>query len=234
MENRIEERLTERHAVFEARELRTVTLEQTAGELAPRHALQIADGMIRDRRILTLDPALAPLLGEGEQHGSWLSGAFISSDVGRGWLIQSHTFLPGTLVQNAARRVVAKGLPTDSLEPLLGELGPLVLSVRRLVAGEADEVPVLMAFYGVGLAEGVRLATPWGLLRPAFPYERDQRPFGSFPPSAILETTLPVRWKLGEHGASSSGEFTAMGTHPDLLALTALLALGRGTPLQWL
>jgi hypothetical protein len=180
------------------------------------------------------DPALAPLLGEGEQHGSWLSGAFISSDVGRGWLIQSHTFLPGTLVQNAARRVVAKGLPTDSLEPLLGELGPLVLSVRRLVAGEADEVPVLMAFYGVGLAEGVRLATPWGLLRPAFPYERDQRPFGSFPPSAILETTLPVRWKLGEHGASSSGEFTAMGTHPDLLALTALLALGRGTPLQWL
>jgi hypothetical protein len=55
VENRIEERLTERHAVFEARELRTVTLEQTAGELAPRHALQIADGMIRDRRILTLE-----------------------------------------------------------------------------------------------------------------------------------------------------------------------------------
>jgi hypothetical protein len=30
-------------------------LEQTAGELAPHHALQIADGMIRDRRILTLE-----------------------------------------------------------------------------------------------------------------------------------------------------------------------------------
>jgi conjugative relaxase-like TrwC/TraI family protein len=54
-EDRIEERLTEHHAVFEARELRTVALEQTAGELAPHHALRIADGMIRDRRILTLE-----------------------------------------------------------------------------------------------------------------------------------------------------------------------------------
>ncbi|HEY5285935.1 MAG TPA: MobF family relaxase [Solirubrobacteraceae bacterium] len=55
VEDRIEERLTEHHAVFEARELRTVALEQTAGELAPHDALQIADGMIRDRRILTLE-----------------------------------------------------------------------------------------------------------------------------------------------------------------------------------
>jgi conjugative relaxase-like TrwC/TraI family protein len=55
VEDRIEERLTERPAVFEARELRTVALEQTAGELAPHDALQIADGMIRDRRILTLE-----------------------------------------------------------------------------------------------------------------------------------------------------------------------------------
>jgi conjugative relaxase-like TrwC/TraI family protein len=55
LEDRIEERLTERHAVFEARELRTVALEQAAGELTPHQALQIADGMIRDRRILTLE-----------------------------------------------------------------------------------------------------------------------------------------------------------------------------------
>jgi hypothetical protein len=55
VEDRIEERLTERHAVFEARDLRTVALEQTAGELTPHQALQIADGMIRDRRILTLE-----------------------------------------------------------------------------------------------------------------------------------------------------------------------------------
>jgi conjugative relaxase-like TrwC/TraI family protein len=55
VEDRIEERLTKRHAVFEARDLRTVALEQSAGELTPHHALQIADGIIRDRRILTLE-----------------------------------------------------------------------------------------------------------------------------------------------------------------------------------
>lgn len=180
------------------------------------------------------DPALAPLLGDGEQHGPWTSGTTINSDVGRSWLIQSRTFLPGTFVQNAARLVVAKGLPIESIEPLLGELGPLVLSVRRLVAGESDEVPVLMAFHGIGIAEGMTLATPWGSLRAPFSAERKQRPFGSFPPSAILETTVPVRWKLGEHDAAISEEIAAIGTHPNLLALTALLALGRGTPLQWL
>lgn len=55
MEDRIEEQLTERHAVFEARKLRTVALEQTAGEMTPHQALQIAHSMIRDRRVLTLE-----------------------------------------------------------------------------------------------------------------------------------------------------------------------------------
>ncbi len=55
VEDRIEERLAERHAVFEARDLYTVALEQTAGELTPREALDIARGMVRDRRVLTLE-----------------------------------------------------------------------------------------------------------------------------------------------------------------------------------
>jgi conjugative relaxase-like TrwC/TraI family protein len=55
VEDRIEQRLTERHAVFEPRDLRTVALEQTAGELTPHQALQVADGMVRDRRVLTLE-----------------------------------------------------------------------------------------------------------------------------------------------------------------------------------
>jgi conjugative relaxase-like TrwC/TraI family protein len=55
VEDRIEERLTERHAVFEQRDLYTVALEQTAGELSPREALETARGMVRDRRILTLE-----------------------------------------------------------------------------------------------------------------------------------------------------------------------------------
>jgi ATP-dependent exoDNAse (exonuclease V) alpha subunit len=55
VEDRIEERLTERHAVFELRDLHTIALEQTAGELTPRDALKVAHQMIRDRRVLTLE-----------------------------------------------------------------------------------------------------------------------------------------------------------------------------------
>lgn len=55
VEDRIEERLTERHAVFELRELHIIALEQTAGELTPHEALRVAHQMIRDRRVLTLE-----------------------------------------------------------------------------------------------------------------------------------------------------------------------------------
>lgn len=55
VEDRIEARLTEHKAIFEAKELRAVALEQTAGEMPPDHALLVAKEMIRDRRILTLE-----------------------------------------------------------------------------------------------------------------------------------------------------------------------------------
>ena len=41
--------------MFDARELRAVALEQTAGELPPEQALDVAREMIRDRRVLTLE-----------------------------------------------------------------------------------------------------------------------------------------------------------------------------------
>jgi conjugative relaxase-like TrwC/TraI family protein len=55
IEDRIETRLTEQHAVFHARDLHAVALEQTAGEMAPDQALAVAREMIRDRRVLTLE-----------------------------------------------------------------------------------------------------------------------------------------------------------------------------------
>ncbi len=55
VEDRIEARLTEQHAVFQARDLHAVALEQTAGEMAPDQALAVAREMIRDRRVLTLE-----------------------------------------------------------------------------------------------------------------------------------------------------------------------------------
>ncbi len=55
IEDRIEAWLTEQHAVFHARDLHAVALEQTAGEMAPDQALTVAREMIRDRRVLTLE-----------------------------------------------------------------------------------------------------------------------------------------------------------------------------------
>jgi conjugative relaxase-like TrwC/TraI family protein len=55
IEDRVEAKLTEQHALFEERELRAVVLEQAAGEMAPDQALGITREMIRDRRVLTLE-----------------------------------------------------------------------------------------------------------------------------------------------------------------------------------
>jgi len=55
LEDRVETRLVEHHAVFDAKDLRTVVLEQAAGEMSPEQALRVAKGMVRDRRVLTLE-----------------------------------------------------------------------------------------------------------------------------------------------------------------------------------
>ena len=55
IEDRVEAKLTEQHAVFEERDLRAVVLEQAAGEMAPDDALIMAREMVRGRRVLTLE-----------------------------------------------------------------------------------------------------------------------------------------------------------------------------------
>ncbi len=55
IEDRVEAKLTEQHAVFEERDLRAVVLEQAAGEIAPDEALAVAREMVHDRRVLTLE-----------------------------------------------------------------------------------------------------------------------------------------------------------------------------------
>ena len=55
IEDRVETKLTKQHAVFEERDLRTVVLEQAAGEIAPDDALDVARAMVRNRRVLTLE-----------------------------------------------------------------------------------------------------------------------------------------------------------------------------------
>ena len=60
--DRVEERLTERAATFEAGELRAVLLEQSAGELSPREALAFSKTMIAERRVLPLEGGLMTTL----------------------------------------------------------------------------------------------------------------------------------------------------------------------------
>jgi conjugative relaxase-like TrwC/TraI family protein len=60
--DRVEERLTERAATFEPRELRATALEQAAGELPPDRALRAARSMVHERRVLPLEGGLMTTL----------------------------------------------------------------------------------------------------------------------------------------------------------------------------
>jgi conjugative relaxase-like TrwC/TraI family protein len=55
VEERIEARLTEHSAVFEAGVLRAVALEQAAGELGPEQTIALTRQMVGERRVLTLE-----------------------------------------------------------------------------------------------------------------------------------------------------------------------------------
>jgi conjugative relaxase-like TrwC/TraI family protein len=62
LEDRIEERLTERAATFPASELRAVALEQSTGELSPGEAIALTKTMIAERRVLPLQGGLMTTL----------------------------------------------------------------------------------------------------------------------------------------------------------------------------
>ena len=60
--DRVEERLTERSATFEPRELRATVFEQAAGELHPDQARQVWREMIAERRVVPLEGDLMTTL----------------------------------------------------------------------------------------------------------------------------------------------------------------------------
>jgi conjugative relaxase-like TrwC/TraI family protein len=62
LEDRVEERLTERAATFEPGEFRAVLLEQSVGELSPREALEFSRAIIAERRVLPLEGGLMTTL----------------------------------------------------------------------------------------------------------------------------------------------------------------------------
>jgi conjugative relaxase-like TrwC/TraI family protein len=62
LEDRVEDRLTERAATFEPGEFRAVLLEQSVGELSPQEALAFSRAMIAERRVLPLEGGLMTTL----------------------------------------------------------------------------------------------------------------------------------------------------------------------------
>ncbi len=60
--DRVERSLTATRAVFEPKELRAAVLEQSAGTLSPEQALDVARGMIAERRVLPLENGLMTTL----------------------------------------------------------------------------------------------------------------------------------------------------------------------------
>lgn len=62
VDERIEARLTDRAATFNSSEYRATVLEQAAGELSPSEALDLAERMVADRRILALESGLMTTL----------------------------------------------------------------------------------------------------------------------------------------------------------------------------
>ena len=138
VEDRIEERLTERHAVFELRDLHTVALEQTAGELSPNEALQVAREMIRDRRVLTLEGGrMTTLAVRAQEQAIERRAAVLAQPAGRD--------VGHTARMNAAREVAERiGAPlTDEQDmALLVLTGPERASVLVGPAGTGKGVVI--------------------------------------------------------------------------------------------
>jgi conjugative relaxase-like TrwC/TraI family protein len=138
VEDRIEERLTERHAVFELRDLHTVALEQTTGELSPSEALQVAREMIRDRRVLSLEGGrMTTLAVRAQEQAIERRAAVLAQPAGRD--------VGHTARMNAAREVAERiGAPlTDEQDmALLVLTGPERASVLVGPAGTGKGVVI--------------------------------------------------------------------------------------------
>jgi hypothetical protein len=84
VEDRIEARLTEREAMFDARELHAVGLERTAGEMRPHETLAVAREMIHDRRVLTMEGGrMTTLAVRAQEHAIERRAALLARPAGR-------------------------------------------------------------------------------------------------------------------------------------------------------
>jgi hypothetical protein len=177
---------------------------------AVRAALNVGLRQPSGQRVLDAirgDPELSALLNPPRRSRptseGWEFGEMIVDNLGRAerrWTFE----LPGLLVESAARNVLAAGGPVDSVGPIIDELPGVLAQVRSLISGQTEHAYVGAAFANLRVPEGIRLSTPWGVLRCAVGPERSHRPDRSPEAWSILEADVPLVWTLGDQSDGAS------------------------------
>src|SRR5664280_819091 len=138
IEERIEARLVEREAVFDAGLLRAVALEQSAGELGPEEALGVTREMVGERRILTLEGGrMTTLAVRAQEQAIERRAGVLAQDQGR-----DAGELARTLAGDAVAERIGAPLSREQSEALRMLTGPERLSILVGPAGTGKGVVI--------------------------------------------------------------------------------------------
>lgn len=165
-------------------------------------------------------------------------GAFVSANTGQGWRVQPE-HLPGAIVASAARELLFIGGDPDSAEELADRSSRVLDQITALLAGEAVDVPVLIAFSGIGFEPGAEVELPWGVARNASEFEQRNRPFGGRSSSLVVETPVSATLRIGEPETDGNFDPTALQRATraaSLLPLAVLVGVERDgyVVVEWL
>jgi len=106
LEDRVEERLTERAATFEPGEFRAVLLEQSVGDLSPQEALAFSKTMIAERRVLPLEGGLMTTLTvRAREQAIERRFTTLATDAGRDVGERARTLASGELAERIGGRL---------------------------------------------------------------------------------------------------------------------------------
>lgn len=158
-------------------------------------------------------------------------GPFARTSIAGGWRIEPG-MLPLALIGSSAREVMGRALSIAEPDDFLAAVDDHLQRFRRLLTGEVDRALVVIPFEGFTLEDQARVDLPWGSLRPAQPYERNNQPFGRVETDAVMERWIPLRMVVGEPEGQPSIEDhdsrQAAEADASRLVLALLLAFYRG------
>jgi hypothetical protein len=220
LEDRIEARLTEHTATFEAGLLRAVALEQSAGQLSPDEAVDAARGMIAERRVLALEGGqMTTLAIRAQEQAIERHAAMLGGDAGRDVGEQARS--------RASREVsecIAAPLSVEQEHALATLTGPERLAVLIGPAGTGKGVVIDAA----ARAEQIAGRDVLGVAVSGSTAERLGADSPALQGQTLTLDALVARANTGrlEIGAASTVFFdeAGMADHKRLEALTDLIA----------